>query len=353
MKKYPAMLACAFLFCSLSAWSQVRFKQFQKPLGTWSNVALSADGKVMAINLGGDFARWTAADGFVHLGPGDIFSSSIGISADGNTIVGGRVGPDGNTNPGLWQQATGWVDLGHPAEGCLLDGNWGDSWGVNRDGSIVVGLSWYCPGAEAFEWTSETGIVGLGHPTNASSRATTISADGSTIVGFYEDPIQGFRRPVRWISGSTDLFLGDDLAGEAIAVSSDGSQIVGQAADNTGNGRAFYYSKAGGEVSLGVLSHNSTDQSVAFGVSDTGVVIGASINVFDFSSEPFVWTPTMGMRPLQAALVRKGADIPSGVTLTNVLAISQDGSTIAGLWLDANFNQGLWIVNFLGKSALK
>jgi uncharacterized membrane protein len=149
------------------------------------------------------------------------------------------------------------------------------------------------------------------------------------------------------------LFLGDDLAGEAIAVSSDSSQIVGQAADNTGNGRAFYYSKAGGEVSLGVLSHNSTDQSVAFGISDTGVVIGASINIFDFSSEPFVWTSKMGMRPLQAALVRKGAVIPSGVTLTNVLAISADGSTIAGLWLDANFNQGLWIVNFLGKSALQ
>jgi hypothetical protein len=107
VKKHPAILACAFLFCSLSAWSQVRFKQFQKPLGTWSNVALSADGKVMAINLGGDFGRWTAADGFVHLGPGDIFSSSIGISADGNTIVGGRVGPDGNTNPAMWQQATG------------------------------------------------------------------------------------------------------------------------------------------------------------------------------------------------------------------------------------------------------
>jgi uncharacterized membrane protein len=353
VKRYPVMLACAFVCCSISAWSQVHFKQFQKPLGTWSNVALSADGKVMAINLGGDIARWTAADGFLHLGHGDIFSSSIGISEDGSTIVAGRVGSDSNTNPAMWQQATGWVDLGHPAEGCIIDGNWGDSWGVNRDGSIVVGLSWYCPGAEAFEWTAQTGIVGLGHPAGASSRATTISADGSTIVGFYEDPVQGFRRAVRWVSGSTDLFLGDDLAGEAIAVTSDGSQIVGQAADNTGNGRAFYYSKTAGETSLGVLSHNSTDQSVAFGVSDTGVVIGASINIFDFSSEPFVWTARMGMQPLQPALVRKGAVIPKGVTLTNVLAISQDGSTIAGLWLDQEFNQGLWTVTLLGKSALK
>jgi hypothetical protein len=62
--------------------------------------------------------------------------------------------------------------------------------------------------------------------------------------GFYEDPVQGFRRPVRWIAGTTDLFLGD-IAGEVIAVSSDGSQMTGQAADSTGNGRAFYYSPSG------------------------------------------------------------------------------------------------------------
>lgn len=353
MKKVTVALGCAFLCCSLSAWSQVSFKQFQKPLGTWANAALSADGKAMAINLGGEIARWTAADGFQHLGQADIWSASIGISADGSTIVAGRTGPDGNTNPTIWKQATGWVDLGHPAEGCVLDGSWGDSWGVSGDGSIVVGLAWYCPGAEAFEWTTQTGIVGLGHPAGASSRATTISADGSTVVGFYEDPVQGFRRPVRWISGSTDLFLGDDMAGEAIAVSSDGSQIAGQAADSTGMGRAFYYSKTGGEVSLGVLSHNSIDQSVAFGVSDTGVVIGASIDIFDFSSEPFIWTAKIGLQPLQAALVRKGAKIPNGITLTNVLSISADGSTIAGLWMDQKFNQGLWLVNFLGKSAFK
>ena len=76
--------------------------------------------------------------------------------------------------------------------------------------------------------------------------------------------MQGFRRRVRWVSGSTDLFLGD-IAGEAIAVSTDGAQIVGQAADSSGNGRAFYYAGTGGLVSLGVLSGNHTDQRVAVG----------------------------------------------------------------------------------------
>ncbi|HYM76025.1 MAG TPA: hypothetical protein VE377_08610 [Candidatus Dormibacteraeota bacterium] len=352
MKKCFVVVLCALSYFSSSALGQVAFQQFKTPLKTWSNFALSSNGKVMAMNLGGEIFRWTSAGGFVDLGLGDTFNSSIGISADGNTIVTGRVGLDGNTNPAMWQQASGWVDLGHPAEGCLIDGNWGDAWSTNRDGSIVVGLSWYCPGAEGFEWTQAGGIVGLGHPANASSRATTISPDGSTIVGFYEDPVQGFRRPVRWISGSTDLFLGD-IAGEAIGVSSDGSQIVGQAADSTGNGRGFYYTNAGGLVDLGVLSGNTTDQSVAIGVSDNGIVIGASINPFFWTSSPFVWTPKTGIRPLQAALTRNGAVIPSGLTLTNVLAISADGSTIVGLWADASFNQGIWAAHLHGKSALR
>jgi len=353
MKKLFVVVCCALFCVTASAWAQVKYQQLTSPIQSWESFAISKDGKVMATNIGGEIFRWTAAGGFVDLGLGDTFNSSIGISADGNTIVAGRTGADGNSNPAMWQQATGWVDLGHPAEGCVLDGSWGDAWGVSGDGSVVVGLAWYCPGAEGFQWTKQGGIVGLGHPAGASSRATTISADGSTIVGFYEDPIQGFRRPVRWISGSTDLFLGDGMAGEAIAVSSGGSQIVGQAADSTGNGRAFYYSGTGGLVNLGVLSGNTSDQSVATGVSDNGIVIGASINPFNWSSQPFVWSAKMGLHRLQATLVRNGAVIPAGVTLTNVLAISADGSTMVGLWLDTNFNQGPWIVRIHGKASLK
>ena len=309
---------------------------------TWSNFSLSRDGTVMAANYGGEIFRWTQADGFVDLGMGDFLNSSVGISADGTTIVTGHVGPDGYTNPAIWQKSTGWVDLGYPAGGCLMDNNWGDSWGVSGHGRIVVGLSWYCPGAEAFKWTQADGMVGLGHPHHASSRATTISADGSTIVGFYEDPTQGFRRPVRWIAGSTDLFLGD-VPGEATAVSSDGSQIVGQAADSTGNGRAFYYSNSTGLVSLGILGTSPYSQSVANGVSDNGLVIGASINSFTWMTRPFLWTAKTGIQPLKAALVARGAVILREIALTDVLAISLDGSTIVGLAQDNKGNFGVWM----------
>jgi uncharacterized membrane protein len=352
-RRFVLGVVCALLSFSASIWAQVTFRQLQSPIQTWSNYSLSKNGNVMAANFGGEIFRWTANTGFVHLGHGDIFNSSIGISADGKTIVTGRPGPDGNSNPAMWQPGTGWVDLGHPAEGCVLDSSWGDAWSVNHDGSIIVGLAWYCPGAEGFQWTKEDGMVGLGYPIGASSRATNISADGKTIVGFYEDPIQGFRRPVRWISGSTELFLGRDLPGEAIAVSSNGSQIVGQAVDRTGNPRAFYYSNKSGLRSMGVLSGNTTDQSVAFGVADNGVTIGASIDIFTWESKPFIWMLGTGLHPLQSTLVRNGAVIPRGVTLTNVLAISADGSTIVGLWVDAKFHQGPWVAHIPTKANLK
>jgi uncharacterized membrane protein len=90
----------------------------------------------------------------------------------------------------------------------------------------VVGLGWHTNyKAEGFQWAEATGMVGLGQPAvNRSSRASAISADASTVVGFSEHPSFGYRRPVRWINGGEpDLFLGADMPGEVLAANSDGS----------------------------------------------------------------------------------------------------------------------------------
>lgn len=354
MKKCSLKFAlCALLCLTASAWAQVSFSLIPSPIGpTWSNYSLSRDGQVMAANYGGEIYRWTRPEGFVDLGTGDLYNSSIAISADGSTIVAGWPGPDGYSNPARWQQSTGWVNLGHPAEGCVLDSSWGSGWGVNHNGSKVVGLAWYCPGAEGFQWTEQDGMVGLGHPTGASSRATAISADGSTIIGFYEDPRFGNRRPVRWVGGKTDLFLGENANGEAIGISSNGSQIVGQAVvDNSGYARAFYYTQAGGLRKLGTLSGNATDQSLANSVSDRGVVVGFSGDPFAGTGRAFVWSAKYGMRLLQGVLVQNGAAIPDGVIITNAIAISADGSTIIGMWSDASFNSGAFMARFNRKNS--
>jgi probable HAF family extracellular repeat protein len=348
LKKQALLLITIWLCAGLAVSSPAQaptatFQMLNVPADTWANYALSADGSVVAANVGGEIFRWTADQGFVDLGAGYFLSSSIGISADGTTITGTIIGEDGLSTPGRWRESTGWINLGHPAKGCSLDGNWGSGYGVNHDGSVVVGLSWYCPGAQGFRWTEGKGMVGLSHPKGASSRASAISAEGSTIVGFYEHPKQGIRRAVRW-TPTFDLFTGTTTPGEATAVSSNGTKIVGQAATLDGI-HAFYYTDASGMIPLGTVSGIPSDQSIANGVSDRGKVVGWSGDPFFGGSEAFVWnasTPTAPMRSLRNTLKWAGAQIPEGVFLTNALAISADGSTIIGTWQDsANF--GTWI----------
>ncbi|MGC1647613.1 MAG: hypothetical protein WA741_17475 [Candidatus Sulfotelmatobacter sp.] len=350
------------LFCILLlsvssvAWGQTpTFQMLTNPTGssTWINYALSHDGKVMAANYGGSIYRWSPDTpkfpfgGFSFIGPGYFLNSEIGISSDGNTIISSRVGPDTNVNPALWKQGTGWTDLGHPGNGCSLDGQWGGGYGVNADGTVAVGLAWYCPGAEGFVWDRTSGMTALSHPSGpagTSSRASAISADGRTIVGFSEDPPTGVRRPVRWFGGKTYLFAGTHTPGEASGVSSDGSQIVGQVWDfTTSSSYAFHYT-AGHLVSLGTVSGISTDQSYANAVADNGTTVGWSGDPFGLGIQAFIWSPQLGMQSLPKYLHQRGVLLPFGITLTSALDISADGSTIVGVWQDANYNQGGWMV---------
>jgi len=340
-------LVCLFFALCLSAnASTATFQIMADPVsGTWANFALSGDGTVMAANYGGEIYRWTAATGFQDLGPGDPYSSSIGISRDGSTIISGYIGADGFSRAALWN-ATGLVDLGHPANGCTAIGNsWGSGYGVNADGSVAVGLAWTCKDAEAFAWTATTGNISLGHPSgNHSSRASAISADATTVVGFWEDPT-GPRRPVRWVGGKHNLFLGSKVLGEATAVSSDGTNIVGQEYNASGNGVAFLFSDKSGLLSLGTIRHSRTEQSFANGISDNGLVVGWSGDPFGHGIDAFLWSPTGGTVKLAKALRQMGAKIPAGMTLYTAVSISADGSTITGAYFDSQFNSGNFIVH--------
>jgi probable HAF family extracellular repeat protein len=351
-----ALLLCTFLGIGAVADAKpatdskpATFTVIQSPNGYFANYALSGNGNVMAANFGGEIYRWTAQRGFVDIGAGSSNSASIGISADGNFIAATRLGQDGNTSPARWNRATGWLDLGHPKNGCPLSGDWGDAYGVSGNGSIVVGLAWNCAvRAEGFAW-SQGRMVSLGTPHGASSRASAISADGSTIVGFFEDPKQGFRRAVRWRNGMKDLVAGNHNPGEATAVSSDGSQIVGQATIPPAyNGYALYYTDVLGAVSLGTISHSPYDSSLANGVSDNGVVVGWSGNQFSGGTQAFIWrakSPKAGMLSLHDYLVSRGAVVPPSLFLTDALAISADGSTVVGEWQDANFHFGAFMAH--------
>jgi probable HAF family extracellular repeat protein len=102
---------------------------------------------------------------------------------------------------------------------------------VSADGSVIVGRGTSASGSDAFRWTSDGGMVGLGPST---SWALGVSGDGSVIVGnasgraFIWDATHG----VRTLSDVLVNDYGLDLTGwtllrEAVDISADGTIIIG------------------------------------------------------------------------------------------------------------------------------
>ena len=70
--------------------------------------------------------------------------------------------------------------------GALEGGQFGSvAYGVSGDGTVIVGQSHSGQGSEAFRWTAQHGMVGLGDLSDGEFRsaAFAISDDGGTIVG--------------------------------------------------------------------------------------------------------------------------------------------------------------------------
>ncbi len=147
--------------------------------------AVSADGSVVVgeapFGIYSRAFRWTQAGGMQSLGSlSNHKSNALGVSADGNVVV----GYDENTNrlmrPFRWTQATGMQAL-HPsyARGPFA------AYGASSDGSIVVGAT----GTAAFRWTPDGGMEDLNQTYDNLIRghlytARAITPDGRYIVGW-------------------------------------------------------------------------------------------------------------------------------------------------------------------------
>ena len=136
--------------------------------------------------------RWTATGDMVGLGdlPGGAFGSEArDVSSDGSTVIGwGTVGPGGGDREAFrWTEAGGMVALGDLPGGNVFS----QAWAVSADGTTVVGESstlggpQLLPVTEAFLWTENGGMVGLGDLPGGGfgSEAFDVNADGSVVVG--------------------------------------------------------------------------------------------------------------------------------------------------------------------------
>ncbi len=313
------------------------------PLGPVNANALSmsADGSVIVgVNIFGAGAfRWSHEGGVESLGPA---SGQISVSRDGSAIV-ADANLHGQRSAATWRRGTHWRRLGtYPgSQGCPDLSN---AYAVSDGGSVVVGLGWDDCNATAFRWDAAHGMVSLGSLGGGASRANDVSADGSVIVG-WDDAPDGSRRGARWVDGHESLLSHGVFLGGAEAVTADGSVIVGGDAGYHGKQAYRWTQETGGELLGKLPGGGALARASALGATDDGkVVVGFSGAQF---RDAFVWTPGSGMFDLQDYLVRLGVKGLKGWRLDTALAISSDGTTIAGWGVRPAGQVQSWIVEHL------
>ena len=162
------------------------------------------------------------------------------------------------------------------------------SWafGVSADGSVLVGYGETSVGWEAFRWTHEAGMAGLGRLADSPySLGSDVSDDGSVVVG----RSQPFA--FRWTAEGGMVPLGDLGGGRdyshAAAVSGDGRWVVGQSETDLGN-EAFIWDERNGmrRVAEVLGSHHINLEGWAL-EGATGVTIrGGEIIVVGIGKNP-------------------------------------------------------------------
>ena len=250
---------------------------------------------------------------FIGLGDlpgGSFYSEAHSVSADGSVVVGRGTSESGPAEAFRWTSRTGMVGLGD------LPGGRSNSqaFGVSADGKVVVGysetVSWNVP----FRWTSEEGMVGL----SSYGYANATSADGSVVVG--DGGVQAWR----WTSenGIDNLgyLPGANVWSYARDVSDNGSVVVGWGRNASNKSEAFRWTEENGMVGLGFLP--GMDSSSASGVSPDGtIVVGHSQMWSVYGGEAFLWTADEGMI---------GLGILPGTLSSGASGVSADGSVVIG-----------------------
>ena len=83
-------------------------------------------------------------------------------------------------------------------KGCPGEGPAACGFDLNADGSMVVGMTANCDAHLGFSWNRKTGLVQLDSPRGSEGEGLAVSADGSRIVGFTDQPHSGEPCPTLW-----------------------------------------------------------------------------------------------------------------------------------------------------------
>ncbi len=308
----------------------------------------SADGSVV-VGQGGSanipFAeafRWTQSGGIVGLGflPGANYSQASGVSADGSVVVGYSDSSVGGAF--RWTQSGGMVGLGTLPGGDLSQAN-----AVSGDGSVVVGSS----GNEAFRWTQSSGMAGLGTlPGGTASQALAVSADGSVVVGSSNSTsFPASNEAFRWTTATGMKSIGGLLVASGVnmtgwtltnatGVSADGSVIVGYGQDPSSNEEAWlarFSSQFGnGLITPGVVAQSFAGQA-AMGQTGNAAIGGSLGTMSEYATEAH---NTQGSRTTPFSVFAYGGyDSDPAASGTFGMTVDLPDAMVAGAALAANY----------------
>ncbi len=334
--------------CLLSG--RVAFSQFVfLPLGDLEGgsfysaaAAISTDGtRVVGESEGEDgyeAFRWSGAfEGVVGMGDlsgGAWQSTAAGVSDNGDYIVGSGIVEDPYVNEGFrWTTGFGSIS----GIGSLSAGGSSYAKAVSELGNVVVGESYNGSSLNVFRWVPDGFGDGIMTDLGFSGTANDVSADGTTIVGQSSDAY-------RWTASEGVVYLPDSSSGhtprEAMAISPDGSVIVGWGNTPPFYIEAFRWTEAEGTIALGTLPGDN--ESTARDVSAAGNTVVGSSSLWG-DEHAFIWDAINGMRNLQDVLVNDYGAQLSGWTLQGATGISGDGTKIVGYGLNPDGNTEAWI----------
>jgi probable HAF family extracellular repeat protein len=211
---------------------------------------------------------------------------------------------------------------------------------ISGDGSMLVGSRPSGTGIEAVYWEVGTSgaaavVVSLGvllppsgpPPTASLDRAVAASSDGSVIVGEAKNK-DGQTEAFRWAgAGMVGLgFLESQTSSTAVDVSADGSVVAGNS-PLFGAVQAFVWN-GGVPQPLGDLEGGDFYSQAMAISADGAVVVGRSRSTD--GEEAFRWTEAGGMVGL--------GDLPGGTVQSIATDVSADGSVVVG-WGQAGDGQ--------------
>ena len=295
--------------------------------------SVSNDGNVVVLYTDADNYYWTKKDGIQQLGsivPGTYNGGVSTVTANGKLIATNVMNPD----TGINQTATynletkKWKYLG--GFGIVSDSETSSVWGMNGDGSTIVGLANTKGGAgHAVKWINDE-IIDLGSTVNTrASRANSTSEDGRIIAGWQDDSY-GTRMGAYWKDGVQHIIKDADgyEVGEIASVSGNGKWLLGTSAE--------YAMRWSEETGVLPIKHPNADPffvGAATATNNDGSMIVGFYRSYPghaLMGEGFIWTEKTGRVELNEYVKSLGYD-DLGIIFALPYAISKDGTQIVGI----------------------